>query len=86
MVLPIQFQNIKFQNIEIMKNKFQSIVFSLLFFSTSIAFAQGPDPDNLPGDPNPTDAPANQYLILIAIASIIFAYCFLSKKSRAIKN
>jgi hypothetical protein len=69
-----------------MKNKFQKIIFALLFFSTNIALSQGPDPDNLPGDLNPTDAPVNQYLILVTMASIVFVYCILSKKSRTIKH
>jgi hypothetical protein len=69
-----------------MKNQIQNkflIAFSLI---NNVIFAQGPDPDNLPNDLNPTDAPVNQYLILVTMASIVFVYCILSKKSRAIKH
>ncbi len=63
-----------------MKNRIQNTVLFAIFLLTNIAIAQGPDPDNLLGDPNPTDAPLNQYLLVLGIASIFFVYRFLNKK------
>jgi hypothetical protein len=51
-----------------------------MLFLAEIMTAQGPDPDNLPGDANPTDAPINQQLVWLAIVSLIFAYFIMTKK------
>ncbi len=63
-----------------MKNKIQNIVMLLFLTTNSIIFAQGPDPDNLPGDPNPTDAPVNQYILVLGIVALFFVHRFLNKK------
>ena len=57
---------------------------ALLLFVSIIGFAQGPDPDIIPGDQNPTDAPLDTNLIwFIAIAVFFVAYKFYSKKQIA---
>jgi hypothetical protein len=63
-----------------MKNKIQNTFLFAMLFLAEIMNAQGPDPDNLPGDANPTDAPIDANLILLAIAAIVFCYTFYKRK------
>lgn len=66
-----------------MKNKIQNIVLIGMLFLAEIMKAQtSPNPDELPGDVNPMDAPINANLIFLAIAGIIFVYAFLNRKLR----
>jgi hypothetical protein len=65
-----------------MKNKIQNILLLAMLLFAEITIAQGPDPDNLPGDSNPTDAPLDANLVLLAIAGIVFCYAFYKRKLR----
>jgi hypothetical protein len=65
-----------------MNNKIQNIFLIAMLFLAAMANAQAPDPDNLPGDSNPTDAPINTYLVFLAIAGIVYCYAFYSRKLR----
>jgi hypothetical protein len=65
-----------------MKNKIQNILLVATLLLQEIMSAQGPDPDNLPGDSNPTDAPINTYLVFLAMAAIVFCYTFYKRKLR----
>jgi hypothetical protein len=64
-----------------MKNLIQNSLLFAMFMLTNIALAQGPDPDNLPGDSNPTDAPINQYLLTLMFMALLFVYQFRFKKT-----
>jgi hypothetical protein len=63
-----------------MKNKIQNIFLFAMLFLAEIMTAQGPDPDNLPGDANPTDAPIDQHLVWLLVGALVFVYYNFSKK------
>ena len=50
------------------------------FFVTNVIFAQGPDPDAMPGDSNLTDASIDANLLFLTIAGIVFCYSFYTRK------
>jgi hypothetical protein len=65
-----------------MKNKIQNIFLFAMLFLAEIMTAQGPDPDNLPGDTNPTDAPINQHLVWLLVGALVFVYVQYKKKMK----
>jgi hypothetical protein len=68
-----------------MKNYCNKIVLTIVsVLSTLSTFAQGPDPDNLPGDLNPTDAPINNYIVLLALVAICFAFYSFKQFKKAV--
>jgi hypothetical protein len=66
----------------IFRTKFSLWGLGGFFFVTNTIFAQGPDPDNLPGDGNPTDAPINQQLVWLLVAAMVFAFVTYQKKMK----
>ncbi len=68
-----------------MKSNFNQIVLAIvLAISNFSIFAQGPDPDNLPGDLNPNDTPINDYLILLGFIAVCFAYYSFAKTKKTV--
>ena len=68
----VNFQTYKY--FKKMINKIQNIfLFAILFIAETIT-AQGPDPDNLPGDGNPTDTPIDANIFLLVLVALLFAY------------
>jgi len=64
-----------------MKTTIKSIVLTFLLFSSSLIFAEDPNPVD-PGT-DPGIAPINDYIIPMLVLGIVLSFIFLKKKKTA---
>ncbi len=54
----------------------------LMVCSSAMMMAQGPDPDAMPNDPNPLDAPIESNIFLLLVFGLLFAYKIFQKSKQ----
>lgn len=64
-----------------MKSHTSKLLLTVMMFLVNVAIFAQPNPDPIPGDPNPTDAPLDSSVwALLAVGSFFVAYKFYAKR------